>query len=154
MVPLYKNPTKWGIFFDLLQSWRLKDFRWNSPHCNFFIKIKSHNQKTRKFDSEMVPLKILFELSFCSALSGNSTVPWNIFRWRCNKKPTEWGIFFHLQQSEYLKFHSSSDSSDCSILTMIKATNWGSLKNVSLALMSLHSRYKVFCILILTFLRL
>ena len=36
---------------------------------------------------------------------------------------------------------------------MIKATNWGSLKNVRLALKSHHSRHKLFCILILTTLR-
>ena len=52
----------------------------------------------------------------------------------CARKPTEWGIFFAFHQSEeYSEFHSTSDSSDCSVSNMTKATNWGSLKNVSLA---------------------
>ena len=56
------------------------------------------------------------------------------------RKPTEWGIFFDFHQSEeYSEFHSTSDSSDCSVSNMTKATKWGSLKNVSLALMSYHS---------------
>ena len=43
---------------------------------------------------------------------------------RCTKKPTKWGIFYDFHQSEeYSEFHSTSDSSDCSISIMIKVTN-------------------------------
>ena len=59
---------------------------------------------------------------------------------RCTKKPIKCGILYDFHQSEeYSEFHSTLDSSDCSVSNMTKATNWGSLKNVSLALMSYHS---------------
>ena len=57
--------------------------------------------------------------------------------------------FLHfLQCEDYSEFNSVSDSSDCRILNMKKATKWGSLEYDCFASMSYSSRWKLFYVLI------
>ena len=124
-----KNPTEWGIFSDSLQSEEDLFSNSDSSDCRICC--------TKNIQSGEFPL-ITYNLRN-SLFSFQVQIP-QVVGFRHVRKPTEWGIFLDFHQSEeYSEFHSTSDSSDCSVSNMTKATNWGSLKNVSLALMTYHS---------------
>ena len=142
-----------GFYFTkILQSGEFSLISFNLRKIRFQIQIQIPQIVgfccTKNIQSGEFPL-ITYNLRN-SPFSFQVQIP-QVVGFRYVRKPTEWGIFFDFPQSEeYSEFHSTSDSSDCSVSNMTKATNWGSLKNVSLALMSYHSLYNLLCISIVT----